>query len=217
MTLIEDVHKRFVDDTVTHEMTVLQDDGLYRHLRFQKPGTIIYRFDIVTWPGYLAFVGDAGNWLFARTADMLEFFVPDGREATAGINPHYWSEKLVAPRPDAAETYSYQAFRQHVLEWFTDVAGDAPPRGLTPAAKAELRDAVNEQLLSPHLDGIHNEHAAHALLRDFEHNGIRISDSWEWNLRDWRHDFVWCCYAIVSGIKSYRARTPLMSQEAVGV
>lgn len=195
----EDVHERFVDDTSDHKLTVLRDDGLYRHLRFQKPGTSIYRFDIVTWPGYLAFVGDAGDFVFARTADMLEFFVPEGRESTAGINPQYWSEKLVAPRPDAAETYSYKAFCQQVQEWFKDVAKE-----LTPAAQADLGDAVNERLLSPYLDAAHSEHEAHVLLRDFECDGVRIYDSWEWSLREYRHDFLWCCYALVAGIKSYR-------------
>lgn len=208
--LLQDVHKRFVDDTSDHELTVLRDDGLYRHLRFQKPGTSIYRFDIVTWPGYLAFVGDAGDFVFARTADMLEFFVPEGRETSAGINPQYWSEKLVAPRPDAAQTYSYEAFKRHVSEWL-DSVGD----GLDPGERTALCAAVDERLLSPYLDAAHSEHEAHVLLRDFECDGVRVYDSWEWSLREYRHDFLWCCYAIVSGIKSYRE--PVSQAEVVGV
>jgi hypothetical protein len=209
-SLFEVVRERFAGDTKSHELTVLRDDGLYRHLRFQKPGTSIYRFDIVTWPGYLAFVGDAGDFVFARTADMLEFFVPKGREGREAINPQYWSEKLVAPKHDAAETYSYQVFCQRVQEWFKDVSLD-----LTPAGQADLGDAVNEHLLSPYLDAVHSEHDAHVLLRDFECQGTRVYDSWEWNLREYRHDFLWCCYALVWGIARYRAA--VSQAEAVGV
>ena len=31
----------FLKDVREHRMTVLHDSGLYRHLRFQKPGTVI--------------------------------------------------------------------------------------------------------------------------------------------------------------------------------
>lgn len=31
-----DIAARFARDTAQHEMTVLHDDGLYRHLRFQR-------------------------------------------------------------------------------------------------------------------------------------------------------------------------------------
>ncbi len=41
----------FLKDVREHRMTVLHDSGIYRHLRFQKPGTVIGQFDIVTWPG----------------------------------------------------------------------------------------------------------------------------------------------------------------------
>ena len=68
-----EVHERFKKDTAEHQMTVLRDDGLYRHLRFRKPGTGIYGFDIVTWPGYLAISGDMGASMFTRLEDMIQF------------------------------------------------------------------------------------------------------------------------------------------------
>jgi hypothetical protein len=198
-SLLDRVAAKFADNTSDHEMTIVRDDGLYRHLRFKAPRTSIYYFDLVTWPGYLAVVGDAGDWVFARASDMFEFFVPEGREGKTEINPRYWSEKLVAPKSDAAETYSYEAFCQHVQEWFKEIADD-----LTPAEQADLGDAVNDRLLSPYLDAVHSEHEAHVLLRDFDHHGIRIGDSWEWSLRDYTFSFLWCCHAVVWGISKYR-------------
>lgn len=37
-----DDQKRFAGDTDEHQMTVLHDDGLYRHLRFKAPTTGMY-------------------------------------------------------------------------------------------------------------------------------------------------------------------------------
>jgi hypothetical protein len=203
--LISESRDQFVRDTSEHAMEILRDEGIYRHLRFRKPGTVIYGFDLVTWPGYLAIVGDCGDFLFARSTDMFEFFGPNGarggfEDARWGINPNYWSEKLQAPRPDAARRYCYEQFCERVQEWYADVAKD-----LTPAAAADLGEALNERVLSPYLDAVHSEHEAHVLLRDFEHDGIRINDSWEWSLRDFDWAFLRCCWAIVYGIGKYRA------------
>jgi hypothetical protein len=84
---------RFIKDTAEHEMTILHNDGLYRHLRFKKPGTRFYWFDLITWPGYLTIAGDMGTFTFERTEDMLTFF-----RGAGDINPQYWSEKI---RPNA--------------------------------------------------------------------------------------------------------------------
>jgi hypothetical protein len=66
--------EQFLKEVSTHQFTVLHESGLYRHLRFKRPGTGIMHFDIVTWPGYLAYSGDMGCFVFQRLDDMLEFF-----------------------------------------------------------------------------------------------------------------------------------------------
>lgn len=87
----ERARQHFRDATVKHEMEVLYDDGLYRHLRFQSPGTLMYGYDLVTWPGYLAINGDlVSGYTFSRLLDMIQFFASDAE----GINPTYWSEKI---------------------------------------------------------------------------------------------------------------------------
>lgn len=78
-------HERFAADTSEHRMRILHDDGLYRHLRFSAPGTYIYGFDLITWPGFLAIAGDMGERVFSRISDMFGFFESD----TGRINPGY--------------------------------------------------------------------------------------------------------------------------------
>lgn len=75
-----------------HSMTVIRDDGQYRHLRFSGPRNKIGSFDLVTWPGSLVIRGDIGEgFLFAwGGSDVLPYF----NQHEGHINPGYWSEKL---------------------------------------------------------------------------------------------------------------------------
>src|SRR5258708_33733869 len=87
----------FLKDVATHEMIVRRDDGPYRHIRFQRPDTICLYFDVVTWPGFLCFSGDAGCYVFSRLPDMLEFFRYESKPAgKLFINPDYWGQKVEA-------------------------------------------------------------------------------------------------------------------------
>lgn len=104
--------KEFAD----HKLTIMRDDGLYRHLRCQKPGTWVYGFDIVTWPGYLCVCGDIGTWVFSRERDMVQWFERmDGR-----INPDYWSEKLQDGHERARQT-EWQYSEEYGAEGLVDV------------------------------------------------------------------------------------------------
>ncbi|MBN7389249.1 hypothetical protein I3U52_24390 [Mycobacteroides abscessus subsp. abscessus] len=104
--------------TRNHKMTVLRDDDLYRHVRFAEPGTSIWHFDLVTWPGHLVISGDIGGYHFARLPDMFEFF----RKPVGYINAHYWAEKLCGPirsmsfSADVFKRLVYGHFR-HWCEW----------------------------------------------------------------------------------------------------
>jgi hypothetical protein len=184
----DESHERFARETADHQMTVVRDCS--------APGTWAYGCDIVTWPGYLAVVGDCGDYVFARITDMFEFF-----EASRGqINPQYWSEKLQAPKPDAAERFSEHAYRARIQEWVDQTIEWS---GLDDEDAADLRRAVHEQLIYRE---VYNEHEAHRLLDEFEHNGRRIEEAWEWRLREYDWQFLWCCHAIVWAIDQYRSK-----------
>ena len=151
-----DAATRFKRDVAKHEMTVLHDDGLYRHLRFArpKPASFMYWFDLITWPGSLTIRGDIGeSYTFSRLPDMFEFF--RGKD----INPHYWSEKLDGGR-DSAKEYSEEKFRQLVVEYFVDsVRSGDTPRGLGKAVREEI---LNSEFLAVEDD-------ARRVLDDFEY------------------------------------------------
>jgi hypothetical protein len=190
---------RFAQNTSEHEMTVLRDDGPYRHLRFQKPGTSMYYFDLVTWPGYLAIVGDAGDYLFSRTRDMFDFFSSErGR-----INPHYWSEKLQGPGYDVAREYSDEVLRARVLEWGRQYCEEWG--GGETIYPSLLAGALEREILA---DYTHSEEAGRAWLTLLEEE-VGNLETWEWDLREFDGRFLWCCWAIVWGIEQYRSHVPV--------
>lgn len=199
MSKLEERVKRDFDKQVqNHQMQVLLDDGVHRHLYFHD-GSSIYHFMLVTWPGYLCICGDMGCFVFSRIVDMFDFFTPE----SGRINPYYWSEKLQDGR-ERAERYSADVLRQQVDEWLEyqlEELRDGPD-----AWKAEyLKQAVEEQIFGDS-SVYDSEHAAHEALERFSYEGIYIHDTWEWAMRDWDTRFLWCCYAIVWGIQMYRAQ-----------
>ena len=111
-------YKQMREFTRDHEMPVLHEDGNYRHLRFKKPGTGIYHFDLITWPGSLVIRGDVGEgYVLTRENDMLRWF--DRGQAEGHINAHYWSEKLELGRSSVKE-FSEKRF----ISWLNDRVTD---------------------------------------------------------------------------------------------
>jgi hypothetical protein len=109
----KDAAERFPRDTANHVMTVLHDDGLYRHLRFAAPGYGAYWFDLITLPNSLVFRGDGESFVFTilGTDDLFTLFRRTAHKGS--INPGYWSEKLSSER-DAATDYSKDLFDEQV-------------------------------------------------------------------------------------------------------
>ena len=89
--------ERFLSDIANHQMTVIRDDVVGRHIRFRRPSTICYGFDLITWPGHLCITGDLGTYVFQRLVDMFEFFRADPFYADRHpkqqlfINAGYWA------------------------------------------------------------------------------------------------------------------------------
>lgn len=224
--------ERFKSDTAGHEMIVLHDDGLYRHLRFQrhfwrpplarKQRTSMYWFDLITVPGALIFQGDGRSFVFRRIEDMFEFF--RGQK----INPQYWAEKLTSCDADVMK-YDSELFRQFV----TEQVDEAIERGFP----VKLRDEVQEDILSA--DEIeYDEGAARRLLTEFTYykdetdrggyrriNGVNIyvpaerpdfefTDTWELSFREYDWWFLWALHGIVWGIAQYDAQRPAVAQDA---
>lgn len=223
-----DVKERFTNDTANHQMTVLHDDGLYRHVRFKAPDTGMYYYDLITWPGHLTISGDMGTWTFARSRDMFEFFRANRPDR---INADYWAEKLqhgASGGRDSAKEYDEGIYRQVVKDEVESYVED-----LTPGAAAALRADVQERLLDDQgwdYPGVAYEPARDAIANyRFEWDGataqppvapapdddedaepeddvdFRFEDSWEWDLRGYSYHYLWACYAIQAGIHRYDA------------
>jgi hypothetical protein len=197
----ECTEERFLKDVSEHQMTVLRDEGVNRHLRFRKPGTGCMGFDILTWPGYLCFTGDMGTYVFRRLEDMLAFFRTDARYARGdglAINPGYWGEKLEAiDRHGGFREWSEELFEQAVrqdVETFTD--------GWEKDQKADLLEAVENDVLNAG-----DQHDCIQAVRDFSHEGADdlFTDFWERRLEDFTYRFLWCCYALAWTVKQYDA------------
>lgn len=190
----QDGRKQFEADVNAHQMAILHDDGLYRHLRFKDPKCSIYWFDIITSPGLLTINGDMGTYVFARITDMFDFFTSN----TTHINPGYWGQKLQAD--SGYKNYSPIRLKELVESTVSEHAGE-----LAAPESAAFRQEVLTTLWEwgePSDD----ETEARQDLDQFEHNGFRFKNAWEWDLRDYQFRYLWCCFAIQWGILRYRAQ-----------
>ncbi len=185
-----------------HVMTILEEAGVHRRVRFSKPGSSDTHFYLITWPGYLCYCGDMGTFVFQRTEDMFAFFrSARGNSENLQINTMYWGEKCVAVDSSAGiREYSADSFRDIIKAWLEEQLEDADDEEF----QAELSEAVNDELL---YFADHGESAARNAVNDFEFTWndekLSISDFGEMTLTVKTNRFIWCCYAIAWGIQKY--------------
>lgn len=205
--------EQFQKDTATHEMEVLLDNGLYRHLKFRRPGTGAYGFDIVTWPGHLAVSGDMGASVFTRLPDMFKFFrhTPKWRAENPGklgINVPYWAEKLVANDGDA-KRYSQELFEAAIKQRFDEHFEGAELSEEDAHLKAHLWERITGDLYADTVDQAiewaERFEPEHISLLDLPelHASLRFPDSWDFNLREYHYHLVWRLYAIAHAVQVY--------------
>jgi len=198
--------EQFLKDVEQHTMTMIRDDGVHRHIRFKRPDSGTYWFDLITWPGTLCIDGDCGTYVFRRLEDMFQFFrtdrdwLRDG--ATLGINPSYWGEKLQAKAIHGGyEEFSESRFRKAVKSEFDAwVESEDPSNDM----KAQIWEELEDRVISYVNDGAHD--AVRAAM-NFEPDDWEIlfemRDFYEHRLDDYTFHFIWCCYAIAWGVKTY--------------
>lgn len=209
----------FLKDVAEHQMIVLRDDGVYRHIRFKRPGTNCMYYDLITWPGYLCYTGDMGTYVFSRITDMFEFFRADREYAQRrgqqlSINKGYWAEKLQAVDSNrhkgSATEFATEKFKRVIneyrVQWMRDAFED---KSLTKEQRRELWEAVDDEVMSYLDDG---EHSVYTRANEFSWSAGRypenypiygFDDLWEHNFEEYTHSFIWCCYALAWGIQQY--------------
>jgi hypothetical protein len=193
---------RFARETRGHEMTVLHDQGLYRHLRFASPDGSGYRFDLVTWPNRMTFHGEVGTYTFSvwPTEDMFDLF----RDSSIGDQPNfgYWNQKLVAWNEPAVQ-FSNDLFDRQVAkelakaeEFFPGVtaAWSKQTEGFLATCSTESEEEAREAL------------AAFEYLPEGQSGEAwRFRYTAEWNLDDYDWRYLWACRAGLWGAKQYDA------------
>lgn len=191
---------RFAKDTAAHQMTVLFEQGLYRHLRFESADGSGYRFDLHTSPNRLMFHGEVGTYVFSvwPTADLFKVF----SESSVGDRPNfgYWNEKLVAWNEPAIQ-FSNDLFDQKVAEELAKAEEFFP--GVTVAWKSFVEADYNTEY----------EEIAREALAAFEYlpEG-QLGEAWrfrytgEWKLDDYDWRYLWACHAALFGIGMWDAK-----------
>jgi hypothetical protein len=198
----QQIAQRFLRDTAKHQLTILHDDGLYRHISFANPDSSVYRVDLVTWPNHLSVSGDIGGYVFKvyPTADMFDFFRRS--QYAGGPNPTYWDEKVTASRHSVTD-YSDDLLNRLVAERLEQADANWP------GIKADWRERTTDFLAEYDLS---NEESARYALRDYEYlpdgatgTPFRFDQDliWETSFKDYRWSFLWACHVIVAAIREY--------------
>ncbi|MEH0110635.1 hypothetical protein V6N00_13065 [Tersicoccus sp. MR15.9] len=168
-----------------HEMTVLHDDGLYRHLRFRSPHTGIGWFELITWPGAITINGDLGTFAFRRQEDMLAFF----RHPLGYVNAGYWAEKCVA-RGEDLQGFSADMLQKTITAEIEEEYADDP------AKRERILAALDDEVF-----GVEDRDTAFEALGDF--TGHEFTDLIGYDFDAYSHRFLLCLHAIVWGIHQY--------------
>jgi len=201
-----DILEKFNNEIKNHQMKVLLDQGVYRHLSFSRPGTSSYSFAIITGPGFLLYRGDMGCYEFERLNDMFNFF------RGGAINPGYWSEKVesISKFGSGIRKFNHDSFEQKVLQEAKDFAEESELCG---TALEQFNEQIDDLISS-----VEYEDDAYRQIREWEFDEIETNDdeffkftaedifgcdSWEFDFKEYTHHYLWCCHAIVWGINQY--------------
>jgi hypothetical protein len=183
-------------------MTVLRDDGLYRHVRFRDPALgFCMQFDIITWPEHLCYTGDMGTYVFSRIDDMFQFFrrEPDGNVALG-----YWAEKCISSDRDGLKEFLKDALEAAVKADYDDFVDR---ENLSDEDKVGLWEEIKYEILKS--SSIESAIDAASRFRFLPHGGTHqlevFPDFWESNLEGYTPRFVWCCFALPWAIAKYDA------------
>jgi hypothetical protein len=204
---------QFLKDVAQHQMHILKDDGLYRHVRFKAPGTMMEHFDLITWPGYLCYTGDMGTYVFERLADMFEFFSKEpGR--LFQIDMRYWAEKVQAgDRMGRSEDGIYEwdedAFRREMTEQRRRLIIQHG-RGMAPEERPDLWEAIGEVIDAAEegqdraMIAMHDFHYSYLPAGKYSDRQYVHFDTDDFpRCQKYTNRFRWCCYALAWGINQY--------------
>ena len=195
--------EKFLDDVKNHEITIHQNNGVYRHLEFKKTDNSNPYFNITTFPNHLVITAYIDGLSYAlvlsRRYDMFDYFRDYFRDGNLKIFPELWSEKIKSTSNEA-KIASCSEFN---IDRVKKLAKDDLREYLKnqKVSKAD-RDALNEKFESEILNA-EDEYEIVAAIRNFYFNDFEFVDFWGGGYRKYRYEYIWLCYAIVWGIKKF--------------
>ena len=192
--------KQFLNDVKNHELTIRQNNGVYRHLTFANPNDCDKYFNITTFPNYLVITGDMGALVFSRLYDMFNFFRSDDLK----INPDYWAEKIQSTSWDARiESYSefdLEQAKKNAQEYLNTYLEDNDD--LSEEDRASLLEDFELEILRSEDEYEIVEAISNFNFKDFEFDEFRMDDC-----SVYTYSYIWLCYAIAWGIKKFDEAT----------
>lgn len=212
---------RFQQDTKNHVLTVFQDTGLYRNMRWASPTTGVYSVTVTTWPDRLCITGDMGDWVFSRLNDMFVFFRRPDNSYT--IDYTYFAEKCTSAdtsselwkfSPNAALEFVYDVLDQVIED--KDCYGEDGCYGGVVGKEAidEARERLKDSFY--YLRSFDEMYRVWENAFDDESNDLyektlyALSENGDYpNLRELSTRFKWICRAIIEVIKAYDKRPSL--------
>jgi len=199
----ECTQERFLKDVANHEMEIISENGITRHIRFKNPATRNMYFDLTTFGDHLVFSGDMGTYVFQRVEDMFTFFRRDEMPDSAN---YYWDEKLESictrgGRKEWDEEMFIDSVYDHLKYHFEDEPKEKFEE-LKKFVESELsyKDLCCHQLCWGVLDELEYE-----IQHDREEwEDIDFTDFWEGaSCDDFTYHYTWAQMAICWGVMKY--------------
>ncbi len=189
----------FLKDVENHEMKILKDDGLYRHIRYKRPETMNMFFDIITFPHGLLYRGDMGEFYFERVEDMLCFFRNNKSELE--INIGYWGEKCQSEDVRGGmNEFDSSIWEETIKEYWEECFEEETDSEEAKEVWEELETIFHgDDSECEYVSRVNNFSVSHI---DTKFNLWELWESLGSGKRATYH-FVWCCYAIAWAVIQY--------------
>ncbi|WP_371605028.1 hypothetical protein OG345_42175 (plasmid) [Streptomyces sp. NBC_01220] len=180
----------FNADKAHGSVTVLQDQGAYRHLRATTHGGFLPWFEIATWPGTLIFQGPSGAWTFGRGVDDMAAYVKD-----TPVNVPYWADLLLHHSNPAYVYAGKDRATQYIWEAVQTAENTFP----------DLPEAVEATFFAPYASAdLDTEDGFLVSASTFEHDDFRF-DVQDWDLKIIDSGFAYACHALSWAIDLWAA------------
>lgn len=187
----EPTEEQFLKDVSQHTMTVLLDQGVYRHISFSRCDSRVYKFDLITWPGYLCICGDMGEYVFARNRDMFVFF------RNELINPGYYGEKLQAvDKRCGFEEHDPDSFRESIMDKVNTYIFESKYE-----KKSVIAEIENDVLC--YIDDEYKVRDEAAMFSSTACPRFELEDIFDIRAKKYTYQYIWCLRAILWGIGNY--------------